>query len=73
MKCIIYLLIIVYEGGERKKGKLGKKGEVWLEGLLDRIHEIIAALAFARMPDFAYWVDTTSRLAQWWIDNLWIY
>lgn len=37
---------------------------------MDCFHEITAALAFARMTDNAYRVDTTSRLAQWRIDNL---
>jgi speckle-type POZ protein len=41
-----------------------------LEGLLDCIHDITAALAFARMTDSAYRVDTISRLAQWRIHNL---
>lgn len=41
-----------------------------LEGIFDCIHEITAALAFARMSDSAYRVETTSRLAQWRIDNL---
>lgn len=41
-----------------------------LEGLFDCIHEITAALVFSKMSDSAYRVDTTSRLAQWRIDNL---
>lgn len=53
-----------------RKANLGKSGELWLEGLFDCIHEITAALAFARMSDSAYRVETTSRLAQWRIDNL---
>ena len=48
---------------------LGKPGE-FLDGLFDCIHEIAAALAFVRMSDSAYRVETTSRLAQWRIDNL---
>ena len=48
---------------------LGKPGE-FLDGLFDCIHEIAAALAFFRMSDSAYRVETTSRLAQWRIDNL---
>ena len=51
--------------------KLGKAGEYFLDGrILDCIHEITAALAFARMSDSAYKVETTSRLAQWRIENL---
>lgn len=49
---------------------LGKPGEYLFEGIFDCIHEITTALAFARMSDSAYRVDTTSRLAQWRIDNL---
>lgn len=41
-----------------------------MEGLLDCIHEITTAFAFSRMSDSAYRVETTSRLAQWRIDNL---
>lgn len=37
---------------------------------MDCIHDITAALAFARMTDSAYRVDTISRLAQWRIHNL---
>lgn len=48
---------------------LGKPGEL-LEGIFDCIYEVRAALAFARMSDSAYRVETTSRLAQWRIDNL---
>ncbi|CAK7323856.1 unnamed protein product [Dovyalis caffra] len=50
---------------------LGKAGEYFLDGrIFDCIHEITAALAFARMTDSsAYRVETTSRLAQWRIDN----
>ena len=41
-----------------------------LEGIFDCIHEITVALAFSgRMSDSAYRVETTSRLAQWRIDN----
>jgi hypothetical protein len=50
---------------------LGKPREFLLVGIFDCIHEITAALAFARMSDSsAYSVETTSRLAQWRIDNL---
>lgn len=35
------------------------------EGLLDCIHDITAALVFAKMTDSTYRVDTISRLAQW--------
>lgn len=51
---------------------LGKPGESLLEGIFDCIHEITTALAFSadRMSDSAYRVETTSRLAQWRIDNL---
>lgn len=49
---------------------LGKPGEYLFEGIFDCIHELTTALAFARMSDSAYRVDTTSRLAQWRIDNL---
>ncbi|KAI3492917.1 hypothetical protein L1887_42412 [Cichorium endivia] len=49
--------------------KLGKHGELLLDGIFDCFHEIAAALAFARLTDSAYRVDTTSRLAQWRIDN----
>lgn len=51
---------------------LGKAGEYFLDGrIFDCIHEITVALAFARMTDSsAYRVETTSRLAQWKIDNL---
>lgn len=41
-----------------------------LEGFFDCIHEITTALVFSRMSDSAYRVDTTSRLAQWRIENL---
>lgn len=37
---------------------------------MDCIHDISAALAFSRMTDSAYRVDTISRLAQWRILNL---
>lgn len=57
--------------GRRERGaNLGKPGEVLLVGIFDCIHEVAAALAFARMSDSAYRVETTSRLAQWRIDNL---
>ncbi|KAI3675741.1 hypothetical protein L1987_85334 [Smallanthus sonchifolius] len=42
----------------------------FLDGIIDCFHEITVALAFARMSDSVYRVDTTSRLAQWRIDNL---
>lgn len=48
---------------------LGKSGEL-LDGLFDCIHEITSALAFARMTESAYRVDTQHRLAQWKIDTL---
>lgn len=41
-----------------------------LDGIFDCINEITAALAFSRMSDSAYRVETTSRLAQWRIENL---
>ena len=49
---------------------LGKSGEHILDGIFGCINEITAALAFARMSDSAYRVETTSRLAQWRIENL---
>ncbi|KAI7737457.1 hypothetical protein M8C21_001258 [Ambrosia artemisiifolia] len=56
-------------GRELRLDNLGKHGE-FLDGILDCFHEISVALAFARMNESAYRVDTTSRLAQWRIDNL---
>lgn len=57
---------------EEKSIKLGKHGDQLFEGLFDCIHEITSMLAFTRMTDSAsaYRVETTSRLAQWRIDNL---
>lgn len=49
---------------------LGKAGEYFFDGIFDCIHEIATALALSRMTDSAYRVETTSRLAQWRIDNL---
>ncbi|GJS49816.1 BTB/POZ domain-containing protein [Tanacetum coccineum] len=49
---------------------MGRHGELLLEGIFDCFHEISSALAFTRMTDSAYRVETTSRLAQWRIDNL---
>lgn len=55
----------------RRLVNLGKAGAYLLNGrIFDCIHEITAALAFARMSDSAYKVETTSRLAQWRIENL---
>lgn len=55
----------------RRLVNLGKAGAYLLDGrIFDCIHEITAALAFARMSDSAYKVETTSRLAQWRIENL---
>lgn len=60
-----YLCLITVE-----EVNLGKPGEFFLDGIFDCIHEITWALAFSRMSDSAYRVETTSRLAQWRIDNL---
>ncbi|MQM15467.1 hypothetical protein Taro_048415 [Colocasia esculenta] len=51
---------------------LGKPGEHLLDGILDCIHEVTAALAASagRMSDSAYRVETAPRLAQWRIDSL---
>lgn len=55
--------------------KLGKAGEV-AGGIFDCIHDITEAIAsspaihWIRMKDSAYRVETTSRLAQWRIDNV---
>lgn len=57
-----------------REANLGKPGDLLVYGILDCIHEITSALAFGgnnRMSDSsAYRVETTSRLAQWRIDNL---
>jgi len=55
--------------------KLGKAGEV-AGGIFDCIHDITEVIAsspaihWIRMKDSAYRVETTSRLAQWRIDNV---
>lgn len=41
-----------------------------MDGLLECFNEIASALAFARMSESAYRVDTQSRLAQWKIESL---
>ena len=65
----IFIWRVKWAGEERVN--LGKPGEFLLEGILDCIHEITTALAFAdRMSDSAYRVETTPRLAQWRIENL---
>lgn len=48
---------------------LGKSG-VLLENLFDCVAEVGAALAFSRMGDPGFRIDTTARLAQWRIENL---
>lgn len=64
---------------EEEAGKLGKTGGggELLEGIFDCIHDITGIIASSsagflpwRMKDSAYRVHTTSRLAQWRIDNL---